>query len=286
MFVAGAEINEEELEVFSQLLEESCGLSLGKEKAYLFDSRLAQLMFELECDSFSELYQAIKDPTSPKILERVIDLMTTQETMWFRDRAPWTELETRVLPELAKRAKSQGRRLRAWSCACSTGQEPYSLAMLLNESPLLDTKQLCVGNDAEIVASDVSGAALEVAQRASYGRMAMHRGNLSTARRERYFSREKNTWKLEKQMSRLVQFKKFNLKDSFSKLGFFDLILCRNVLVYFSREFRKAVLAGLAKLLRPGAYLFLGAGEGIYGDSELFEVVEGDDCIYYTCQGS
>ena len=283
MFVAGAEISDDELKMFSELLEKTCGLSLGREKAYLFDSRLSQLMFELECKSFSELYKAIKDPASPDILDRVIDLITTQETMWFRDAAHWRELEETVIPELAQRARKADRRFWIWSCACSTGQEPYSLSMLATESSLLRTGAIGLGNDVCIIASDVSGAAISIARKAKYGRLAMHRGNLGATRKQKYFTQEGNTWTLQQDISRLVQLRRFNLKDDMDTLGMFDLILCRNVLVYFSRDFRRTVLNNLAKVLRPGGYLFLGASEGLYGDSDAFELVEGKGCIYYRC---
>jgi len=274
------DIPDEDLDRFSSLIERTCGLVLGREKAYLFSTRLSQLMIQTGCSTVGELYEQVSQSPSSLLLDRVIDAMTTQETTWFRDDPYWTELARNILPTLARTARNESRRLQVWSAACSTGQEPYSLAMLAHEDPAVRTAAAGPGNEIVILATDVSDAALAIAKNGAYSRIAMHRGNLGK-RRDVYFSRDGNVWTVIPEIRRLVQFSRFNLKDPIIRNDYYDLVLCRYVLVYFSQEFRRRLLDRLYRAMRPGAILVLGASEGIYGDSENFTLVKGEHCIYY-----
>jgi chemotaxis protein methyltransferase CheR len=276
------DIGSDDLDRFINLLKESCGLDLGRDKAYLFSTRLSTLLVQTGSSSLGELYDKIKSSFNNDLLMQVIDAMTTQETKWFRDVATWKCIEEELMPQIAETAHKENRKMFVWSAACSTGQEPYSLAMLAMENPKIKTAFGVTLNDIVIQATDVSNGALSVAKAGKYSRIAMHRGKLGP-KKDKYFTKDDGgkVWTINDTVKKLVHFKSFNLKDRITSANLFDMVLCRNVMVYFSQDLRRELLGRLYNCIRPGGFLVLGASEGIYGDSDRFNLIRGKDCIYY-----
>ncbi len=257
-----------EYDAFREYLESTCGIVLGDNKQYLVMSRLGRLMNELGIGSLEELVKRLNGGLDRKLRERVIEAMTTNETLWFRDSFPFDILKEIILPELAER---RVRKVRIWSAACSSGQEPYSISMTVQEYMSSNPGRL---GEVEIVATDISPAVLEEAKAARYDAMALARG-LSEERKARFFIQEGDSWRVRPEIARRVSFRQANLLQPYTTLGRFDVVFCRNVLIYFSAESKRDILARMARVLNPGGYLFLGSSESITHYSDDFEMVRG-----------
>jgi chemotaxis protein methyltransferase CheR len=258
-------MTDEECDLFRQYVQTHCAISLGTEKKYLFESRLARLLKESGAADFSEFYRQVALRADPQLRDRIVEAITTNETLWFRDGHPFVALRERVLPELAARARREQRRVRIWSAGCSTGQEPFSVAMLVDEMCQNANGAICFPHDFEIVATDISELALGLARIGRYDPVSMRRGMGGQWERYRsqYFDESGRTSQLDAALRRRVSFHRFNLQDDFRPFGTFDLILMRYVAIYFSREFRTALLGRLVGRLTPGGRLLLGAAEGL-----------------------
>ncbi|TCK18872.1 chemotaxis protein methyltransferase CheR [Thiogranum longum] len=264
-------IRPSEYEEFRRFLEDACGILLGENKHYLVQSRLGKLVRENAQGGLGELVIKLRAERQGGVLrERVIEAMTTNETFWFRDRHPFTILEETVLPDLSER---RTRNVRIWSAACSTGQEPYSISMAVQQYLSRNTAAL---SDVKIMATDISTAVLEEAKAAYYDTMQLARG-LDNDMKQRYFERDashwEERWQVRREIRQRVQFTLVNLQGSYSSLGKFDIVFCRNVLIYFSGDSKKDILSRMAGALNPGGYLFLGASESISQYSDAFEMV-------------
>jgi len=252
---------------FKNFLEQACGILLGEDKQYLIVSRLTRLLRDENIANLSELMTAIERGQPRHLRDAVIDAMTTNETSWFRDGMPFETLSQVVLPEFE--SQKQGA-IRIWSSACSSGQEPYTVSMLISEHCRKQlTSQLA---NSQIIATDISSSMLEEANRAEYEDVALGRG-LSPQRRQQFFSRHQDRWRVIDEVKVRVSFREQNLLQGFATLGKFDIIFCRNVLIYFSAERKKDILERMAQSLNRGGYLFLGASETITGYSDAFELV-------------
>lgn len=270
-------INGEDFRQFSQFLEKSCGILLAEHKQYLVQSRLNGIMRDLQVGSLSDLLKRLQGPAGLRLREQVIDAMTTNETLWFRDAHPFEILARQVLPEL--RQSVGMRRLRIWSAACSTGQEPYSISMLLDEYRQSNPGAYPSGE--EILATDISSRVLEQARSARYEMLAIGRG-LSQERLQRHFIREADgSWVLKPPIRTRVRFQSLNLQGAYGGLGQFDIIFCRNVLIYFSAELKLDILRRMRQQLRPGGYLFLGASESLSGLSDCYRMIHCRPGIIY-----
>jgi len=211
-----------------------------------------------------------------KLRHRIMDAMTTNETSWFRDSYPFDILKELILPELAK---SPPRQLRIWSAACSTGQEPYSLSMAISE--YLQSKPGSLSaNGIQILATDISPRVLEQARTGMYEGVAVSRG-LATERKQRFFKQTGDGWQVIESVRTRITFRELNLMQSYTALGKFDVIYCRNVLIYFSTELKKDILSRMAKALNPGGYLVLGGSESISNYSEDFDLVRWRSGVIY-----
>jgi chemotaxis protein methyltransferase CheR len=269
----------EEFALIRRWVEEISGISVDDKKAYLIENRLGGLVAENRCCSFGEFYQKFKNSCPPVLRDRIIDQMTTNETLWFRDMHPFTIFREVLLPAYCQEiAASRRRTIRIWSSACSTGQEPYSLAILFLEAMRINNqlKRWMI----EIMASDISDSALSQAKSGCYDKIAVGRG-LSPEYRARYFTDEGRLWRIAPEVQELVKFEKFNLQDSFAKLGAFDIIFCRNVAIYFSEKFKKELFAKYAGILTKGGILFLGSSESISLYSNQYDMLEHNKGIYY-----
>lgn len=255
---------------FRQFLERNCGILLGDNKNYLIDSRLRNILKENNIASLSELVRNIDRPGLARLKQQVIDAMTTNETLWFRDRHPFEFLQSTLLPELAKRPGD----INIWCAACSTGQEPYSISICVEE---LRRKNFNFTNkNVRILATDISSKVLESAKRGSYEPLTLKRG-MSDERLDQFFKHDnEGAWEINPEIKRRIDFRPINLKDSFVNLGKFDIVFCRNVLIYFSSDLQKQIITNIHRVLNPGGHLFLGGSETPKGLNDLFEI------RYYT----
>ncbi|MBY4675917.1 CheR family methyltransferase [Marinobacterium arenosum] len=270
-------IDRNDFALFSRFLEDSCGIVLSENKQYLVQSRLGKILQEQQVSSLSDLVSRLSRPGGSRLKEQVIDAMTTNETLWFRDSHPYDLLKARVLPELVE--NNAVGKLRIWSAACSTGQEPYSLSMILSE--FKEQNRSAFGLGEEIVATDISTHVLAQAKAGVYEMLALGRG-LSPERKNRFFhERPDGSWEVQSAIKSKVRFQHFNLLGPYGSLGRFDIIFCRNVLIYFSTERKLEILRKMHGVLRKGGYLFLGASESLSGLSDLYEMVHCRPGIMY-----
>lgn len=262
-----AALSNQDYEAFQTFLEEACGIVLGANKHYLVVSRLSRLMADEGVATLGELVGHLRDGRNRQLRERIVEAMTTNETFWFRDTFPFEILKDVVLPDLAER---RVRSPRIWSAACSSGQEPYSISMTVQEYLALRPGSL---TDVQILATDISPAILQEAKAATYDSLALARG-LSEERKQKYFMQQRDgRWQARPEIRNRVRFSQANLLQNYSLLGRFDVIFCRNVLIYFSSESKADILARMARALNPGGYLFLGSSESITQYSDEFEMV-------------
>lgn len=272
------QLDDNEYTRFRDFLEQQCGIVLGSNKLYLVKSRLAPLMTRFEVESLSELINRTLRPTERQLRAAVVDAMTTNETLWFRDIYPFDLLKNRILPEVLAK-KSQ---LKIWSAASSSGQEPYSIAMSVAEyqqaNPRLSSSIV------SILGTDISNTMLEHCKAAEYDSLALARG-LSSERKRKYFDSvglpSDGMMKVKDNICRMTNFRHLNLLDNYALLGKFDIIFCRNVLIYFSPEIKSQIINKFANSLNPKGYLFLGASESMSGLCDKFEMVRCNPGIIY-----
>lgn len=265
----------DEYNQFRTFLEQQCGIVLGDNKLYLVKSRLTPLMARFGVESLSQLVAKTLSPHERQLRGAVVDAMTTNETLWFRDQYPFDLLKNKLLPELG----NTPRPLKIWSAASSSGQEPYSIAMSVAEYQQQRVGALRMG--AQITGTDISNTMLDLCKNAEYDSLALSRG-LSPQRRKQFFTETSNGMaQVNAPIKRMVNFRHLNLLDSYSLLGKFDIIFCRNVLIYFSPEIKAKIIAKFAQALNPKGYLLLGASESITGLSNDFDMLRCNPGIIY-----
>ncbi|WP_051119133.1 protein-glutamate O-methyltransferase [Vibrio campbellii] len=267
-------ISDQEYREFSRFLESQCGIVLGDSKQYLVRSRLSPLVTKFKLASLSDLLRDVVTGRNRELRVAAVDAMTTNETLWFRDTYPFTVLADKLLPEMA----ANKRPIKIWSAASSSGQEPYSMAMTI-----LETQQRKPGllPSVSITATDISASMLDMCRAGVYDNLALGRG-LSPERRRTFFEDAGDgRMKVKDNVKRLVNFRPQNLMDSYALMGKFDIIFCRNVLIYFSPEMKSKVLNQMANSLNPGGYLLLGASESLTGLTDKFEMVRCNPGIIY-----
>lgn len=252
-----------------RLIGSVAGISLDADKLYFAQSRLEPIMRAHECRDLAMLMRLIEKHEDEALLQRVVEAMTNNETSFFRDRVPFEKLRQEWLPELMAR-RGEPRRLRIWSAACSTGQEPYSIAMALAESEP-DLEDWTV----EILATDISELALETARRGVYSQFEAQRG-LTTARLLRHLEPFKGYWRVNDALRARVAFQKLNLLDEFRDAGPYDIVFCRNVLMYFEPDVRRDVMTRLFGALAEDGVLILGAAETMEFDERFTTSTSGD----------
>ncbi len=269
-------INSSEYALMRKYIEEHCGIRLEKGKEYLIESRLTDLVVENGCDSFKAFYEKAASDNSGKLRDRIVDAMTTNETLFFRDKSTWQYLREVGVPGLLDKAE-KGNRVRVWSAAASTGQEAYSLLMLLNDGAN-ERKKPHLLDKIEILGTDISTSALFLAIAGRYDSMAMSRGTTPETK-ERYFTKTGNVWEFDRQLKKRVTFRQFNLQNSFVSLGTFDLILCRYVAIYFSEDFKRRLFSKMFRALNSKGVLLLGATESLRGFSNEFRISYYKDAV-------
>lgn len=268
-------LSHQEYEDFRQYLEKASGIVLGENKHYLLTSRLSKLMRDFSVDSFRELLLAIQSPRNGKLRETVINAMTTNETLWFRDGYPFEMLKKTILPEISKKRSSQ---LKIWSAASSSGQEAYSISMTMLEH--LASNPGALPSNIQIIGTDISSSILAEAKAGVYDKLALIRG-ISEERKKRFFTPIGEQWEIRPEVKRGITFRELNLANNFTALGQFDLVFCRNVLIYFSTELKTDILNRIAKTMNKGAYLFLGGSESPTSYTDAFEMVRTAQGVVY-----
>ena len=260
----GTGLPEEDFDYLRDLMHLRAAIVLEPGKEYLALSRLEPVARDHGLTTVSELVDLLRTrELTSAIHDQVVDALTTNETTFFRDFNPWESLRTRVLPELLER-KERTRTLAIWSAGCSSGQEPYSIAMSIREHvPELLTWQL------SILGTDISSSVLARARAGRYGQLEVNRG-LPAHLLVRHFTRAGMEWEIEEPIRRMVRFERHNLNDAWPSMPPFDLVLMRNVMIYFETEAKRRVLAKMHRQLAPHGYLLLGASETTYSLSDDF----------------
>ena len=269
-----------EFDLLRGLIETWCGISLEDAKMYLVETRLREVVVETGCATFGEFYQKAKGAGAP-LRDRIIDDMTTNETSWFRDMPFWETMRQVIIPDTIERARQDGRqRISIWSAASSTGQEPYTIALMLKEMERSGELKGFRADSFDILATDISRNALAIAEAGRYDPISMRRG-LPLRLREEYFERDGRISVLRDDVRKLVRFKRMNLLDSFGNLGVFDIVLLRNVLIYFAAAWKRNILAKTRDVMRSEGALAAGATETLELYSGDFTVVRHGRSTYY-----
>jgi len=267
-------VGPQNLSFICQFSRRETAIELNQDKAYLINSRLSDVARQVGAAGADEVVQALRTAPTEQLRQRVISALTTNETLFFRDHYPFETLRDHVFPELLEKNRDS-RRLRIWSAACSSGQEPYTLAMLA-----VDLLTQYPEYQVEIVATDVDRQILERAQEGKYKRHEIGRG-LPARYMARFFERSGATWQVDSKLSRLVRFEHQNLAGPWPKREAFDLVLMRNVLIYFGRDTKQDILVRAAQQLSEGGLLMLGAGETVLGyEVELQRIGFGPTSFY------
>ena len=255
-----------------KLLKERSGLVLSADKQYLAESRLTPLVRKAGFASLGELVAKLKTHDE-RLIVAVVEAMTTNESFFYRDKIPFDHFREAVMPGLIS-ARAMQRRIRIWCAAASTGQEPYSLAMCIREM-----KEKLGGWRIEILATDLSTEVLEKAKAGIYSQFEVQRG-LPIQMLVKYFAQVGDTWQIAPDIRAMVQFRPFNLLADFTNLGRFDVVFCRNVLIYFDHETKTGVLNRIGKVLESDGYLMLGAAETVVGLTDAFKLVPDKRGLY------
>ena len=256
-------MNQPDYEFLRKLLRDKSGLDLSADKQYLIESRLLPLARKAGLPGIGELVQKLKDGNC-SLIGQVVEAMTTNETFFFRDKVPFDHFREAVMPELLK-ARAHRKSVRIWCAAGSTGQEPYSLAMCLKEmGPALSGWRI------EILATDLSQEVLEKSKAGLYSQFEVQRG-LPIQFLVKYFKQAGELWQINSDVRGMVQHRQLNLLHDFAQLGTFDVIFCRNVLIYFDQETKINIFSRLGKSMEPDGFLVLGAAETVVGLTNVFK---------------
>jgi len=276
-------IQADEIKVLSQYIHSLSGISLDAGKAYLFESRLGPLLRETGLSSYSELYFKAKSDLTKSLARRIIDAISTGETSFFRDTSPFELLRHKIIPDLIDARTLSGRPgpipIRIWSAACSTGQEIYSVAIVLKEL-LGDTSRYAV----RLLATDISDQAVAQASRGSFNAVEIERG-LPKDKLARYFIPEGNQWKIRDEIRAMATFRTLNLMEDFRGLGTFDIVLCRNVAIYFNEDDRKSLFNRIGTVMEKDGYLIIGSTESLTGICTQYESKRYLRSVYYQVGG-
>jgi len=289
------ELNPQEFELLRQYIHHICGLAISDNKTYLIRQRLEPLVLKAGCSSFSEFYTKLRQGDTggskifPQVEEKIINAITTHETSFFRDGHPFETFKKYLLPQLARTiiqrkgnsSHRKGAKVRLWSAGTATGQEPYSLAMLIHEfTDSAISPSDVIKEDFGLLATDISSTMIAKSMTAEYSQFEIKRG-LNSERLRKFFYKEKERWTIKSQIRKMVEFRQINLIEPFRMLGGFDVILCRNVLIYFDNPTKARILDQFNDILCKNGWLILGATENIFNLSDKFDIVHFHETIFY-----
>jgi len=263
----------DEFNLIRGILKKRSGLVLGDDKGYLIESRLMPVARKHGLKTLDEVIAKVRTASTEALLVDITEAMTTNESFFFRDTRPFDLFRDEVLPRLLE-ARSSQRSIRIWCAAASSGQEPYSLSILLKEA-----ERKLAGWRTEIIGTDISKEILDRARNGKYTQFEVQRG-LPIQLLVKYFDKQGEHWQIKPEIRNKVVFKEFNLLDSMVALGKFDVVFCRNVLIYFDQPTKKVILEKIATLMPADGALFLGGAETVLGITDKFEPVPGQRGIY------
>ncbi len=267
-------MNTADFELLRELLKRKSGLIVTPDKAYLLESRLNPVAKKWNFNDIAALVLSLRGMPDPKLIEDVIEAMTTNETSFFRDMRPFERFERTILPHLLKERRTK--RIRIWCAAASSGQEPYTLAMLLNEQGLYAN-----GWNIEIVGTDIDKSVLARASEGIYTQFEVQRG-LPIQYLMKYFTQVGDKWQINEDIRKKIRYSQLNLLDPFAQVGQFDVIFCRNVLIYFDQETKGDILDRMSKQLAPDGFLVLGGAETTMGITKSFVGLPQERGLYVT----
>jgi chemotaxis protein methyltransferase CheR len=271
----------EERQLVAQYIHSICAITLDQSKDYLIESRLSAVMSETGSTSYTQLVSRAKADGAVK--RKIIDEITTNETLFFRDSAPFDLLRFKIIPEIVDRRAKSGQAvtpIRIWSAACSTGQEIYSIAIVLRE--LLGDLR---GYNVRLLGTDISDQAVARASEAIFSQIEIDRG-LTAAAREKSFVAHPRGWKVRDEIRGMVSFRKLNLMDDFASLGTFDIIFCRNVAIYFNERDRASLFKRIEQRMDSNGYLVIGSMESLSTISPQFESKRHLRSVYYQIKSA
>jgi chemotaxis protein methyltransferase CheR len=271
------QLTDGDFKLFRDYVHENCGIYFEDNKMYLMQNRLSHRLNELGIKSFRDYYYHVKYDNSRQEFNNLINLITTNETSFFRNEPQLESFTNDILPLVIKeKMNDKSKTLKIWSAGCSSGEEPYTLAMVLVEK-LKSTNFL----DIQIFANDISRKVLQTARQGEY-----HENRLSNVKPEiikKYFSRNGQNYKVNQDIKKLINFSQMNLNDhnQFVLLQDMDFVFCRNVMIYFSRESKKKLVRNFYDIMKPGGYLYLGHSETLHGISKAFKLKFYNNCLTY-----
>ncbi|WP_153771955.1 protein-glutamate O-methyltransferase CheR [Labrenzia sp. CE80] len=268
-----------EFEYLKKFLKDKSGLVLSNDKQYLVESRLLPIARTAKLDTLSGLIGNMQKGGNSKLENDVIEAMTTNESFFFRDKTPFDHFNDTMLPALLE-ARARTRALKIWCAAASSGQEPYSLGICLKEAgPKL------AGWRTRILGTDLSNEVLEKAKAGIYSQFEVQRG-LPIQMLLKYFDQKGDMWQINPDMRAMIEWRKLNLLDNFNHLGEFDILFCRNVLIYFDQQTKSEILDRLAKMVPDDGFLVLGAAETVVGLTDAFKPVPGKRGLFQRKQAA
>ena len=251
-------ISEPEFSLFRNYISEKSGIVIPPEKSYLIETRLTKLMADTGADTFSEFYNYIISNSDPAMPQKIINAMTTNETLWFRDGSPWKVLEEIKLPQLVGELMTGKKtRVKIWCAAVSTGQEVYSTVMCVDDYLAKNNIKSVDLSSFDFFATDISSRVLEIAKKGRYDAISVMRG-LDEHYKSKYFVKDGSAWEIAPKIRNAVRFARYNLQNSYQAFGTFDVIFCRYVLIYFSDPLKKEIIAKMRDALTENGLLFTG----------------------------
>ncbi|MDR2594742.1 MAG: protein-glutamate O-methyltransferase CheR [Fibromonadaceae bacterium] len=271
-------MNHDDYNIIIKYVFDICGIVLGDDKQYLIEQRLSPILDEFGCENFSQLAQKLNSGATTFLTrEKMLNAMTTNETSFFRDDHPYVTFREKIMPDMMETVvqrkerswQRRGPKVRMWSVAASTGQEPYSMAMLIAEVVSNKGMGLTTMEDFGILGTDISSKVLAKAMEGKYGPLEVARG-LTPEMRKKYFLQDGEFYVINNELRHIVEFKAFNIQDQFTQIGSFDVIFCRNILIYFTDDAKRKILAQLYQTLAPNGYLLLGSAENMYNLNDEF----------------
>lgn len=265
-------ISQQDFEKIAKYIKKKSGIHLTEDKLYLLETRLMPVATKNQCKNIAELSEKLSNTNDDKLITEVTEALTTNESSFFRDVKPFDQIINVIIPRILA-AEPGKKKIRIWSAACSTGQEPYSVMMKIMESGKYKDIEF------EILASDFTSHVIEKAKSGIYTQFEVQRG-VPITMLVKYLEQQGEDWKIKPEVSKNVKFEQVNLIEDFTSIGKFDIVLCRNVLIYFDMETKSQVLHNIGKVMSPKACLILGSSESVYGIENEFVLLPDSQGIY------
>lgn len=275
--LGGKELTEEEFQLIRDFIYEKSGNFFRPNKAYYLKNRLLKRMVALNCKTFQDYYYRLKYDTTQREFNNLMNILTVNETSFFRNPHHLKAFESEILPELvARKSRKNEKTLSLWSAGCSSGEEPYTLALIM-----LETMTFANLWNIEIIANDISERVLYSARKGVYGKVTLR--NTDRKYLDKYFTNSNGSYAIRSEIKRLVSFGYLNLTDFHRAKAIknIDIIFCRNVLIYFGPEARKRIVDNFYDSLNPGGYLFIGHSESLHGVSKAFKLAYFNNAVVY-----